>query len=55
MSKIRIYRPLEGLPRETGAAIYALANAIWPPEPGTPARGLDATLAEWNSKNPLTS
>ena len=49
MSRVQVIRPTEGLPPETGAKIYALANAIWPPEPGKSAPSLDDTLAKWRA------
>ena len=44
---VQIFRPQEGLPPETGAQIFALANAIWPPSPGKEGPTLSQTLARW--------
>jgi len=47
MSLVQTIGPQEGLPRETGASIYTLINATWPPKPGTRTTTLDETLAKW--------
>ncbi|MBC8101045.1 MAG: GNAT family N-acetyltransferase [Cytophagales bacterium] len=47
---VQIIRPQDGLPRATGASLHALANAIWPPEPGKSVPTLDEALAAWKQQ-----
>jgi len=42
--------PGEGLPPALGASVYALANAIWPPEPGATVPTLTQTLEQWRAQ-----
>ena len=49
MSLIKTIPHTETLSYETGASILALALSIWPPDDGSPAPTVEATMAKWKS------